>query len=126
MMSLLLRPIPKPCEGLITIPVTIGRTTVADDQASLSARAKPSRKITESVPAAVERVPATATVVSAHFKMIFLAVFFLTVALLVTRITVAIMVRNPSDSLKDAMATCNLLAIAGFGAMLGLIGGKII
>jgi hypothetical protein len=61
-----------------------------------------------------------------HFKLIFLAVFFLTVALLATRVGVAIMVPNPSDSLKDAMATCNLLAIAGFGAMLGLIGGKII
>lgn len=69
---------------------------------------------------------ASATVVSAHFKMIFLAVFALTVALLITRVSVAIMVTDPSDSLKDAMATCNLLAIAGFGAMLGLIGGKII
>lgn len=61
-----------------------------------------------------------------HFKLIFLAVFFLTVALLATRVSVAIMVTNPSDSLKDAMSTCNLLAIAGFGAILGLIGGRII
>ena len=64
--------------------------------------------------------------VSVHFRMIFLAVFSLTVALLITRVTVAIVVTNPSDALKDAMATCNLLAIAGFGAILGLIGGKIV
>jgi hypothetical protein len=63
--------------------------------------------------------------VSIHFRMIFLAVLSLTVALLITRITVAIMVANPSDALKAAMASCDLLANAGFGAMLGLIGGKI-
>jgi hypothetical protein len=66
--------------------------------------------------------PAT---VSTHFKMIFLAVFSLTVALIIARVTVGIMVQTPSDSLKDAMATCNLLGNAGFGAILGLIGGKI-
>ena len=69
--------------------------------------------------------PVAPTTVSVHFKMIFLAVFSLTVALLAARVGVAIMVVNPSDSLKDAMSTCNMLSNAGFGAMLGLIGGKI-
>jgi hypothetical protein len=69
--------------------------------------------------------PTAPTTVSVHFKMIFLAVFSLTVALLAARVGVAIMVVSPSDSLKDAMSTCNMLSNAGFGAMLGLIGGKI-
>jgi hypothetical protein len=38
---------------------------------------------------------------------------------------VAIMVTDPEAPLQDAMSTCNLLSNAGFGAMLGLIGGKI-
>lgn len=73
--------------------------------------------------ALAQAVPSTT--VSVHFKMIFLAVFSLTVAMLAVRVGVAIFVASPTDSLKDAMATCNLLANAGFGAMLGLIGGKV-
>jgi hypothetical protein len=90
---------------------------MADDQTVSPAPAR--------VPSPAGSPPMVAATVSVHFKMIFLAVFSLTVALLIARVSVAIMVANPSDSLKDAMSTCNLLANAGFGAMLGLIGGKI-
>ena len=68
----------------------------------------------------------SSTAVSAHFKMIFLAVFGLTTAMLLVRIGVAVAVEQPNDGVKDAMTTCNLLANAGFGAILGLIGGKAI
>jgi hypothetical protein len=97
--------------------------TMADDQGPMSlpsprtaadyGSSAPVSPVTSVAP------PVAPATISAHFKMIFLAVFLLTVALLATRVSVAIMVTNPSDSLKDAMATCNLLAIAGFGAMLG-------
>lgn len=60
-----------------------------------------------------------------YFQKIFWAVFSLTVALLATRVGVAVFVEHPTESLKDAMATCNQLATAGFGAILGLIGSKI-
>lgn len=66
----------------------------------------------------------TVTPGSGHFRTIFWAVFALTVALLATRVGVAIFVEHPSDSLREAMSTCNQLATAGFGAILGLIGGK--
>lgn len=82
------------------------------------------RNIEGSLPSSQHAV--SSTTVSAHFKMIFLAVFSLTAALLVTRVGVGIMVANPTDSLKDAMSTCNLLGNAGFGAILGLIGGKVV
>ena len=63
---------------------------------------------------------ASSTAVSAHFKMIFLAVFGLTTAMLLVRIGVAVTVVEPNDGVKDAMTTCGLLANAGFGAILGL------
>jgi hypothetical protein len=94
---------------------------MADDQAPPPALAKSAAEVEKlSAPQAV-----ATTTVSAHFKMIFLAVFSLTVALLIVRVSVAIMVENPSDSLKEAMSTCNMLGNAGFGAILGLIVGKI-
>lgn len=65
------------------------------------------------------------TPASGYFQTIFWAVFSLTVTLLATRVGVAIFVEHPNDSLKEAMSTCNQLATAGFGAILGLIGGKI-
>jgi hypothetical protein len=70
-------------------------------------------------------MPVTATTVSSHFKLIFLTVLALTVITLALRIGMALMVGSPNDSVKDAMTTCGLLANAGFGAILGLIGGKV-
>jgi hypothetical protein len=67
----------------------------------------------------------SATTVSTHFKMIFLAVFGLSAALLGVRIGVGILMQSPTEDLKDAMSTCTQLGIAGFGAILGLIGGKL-
>jgi hypothetical protein len=94
---------------------------MTDDQAPPPAPAKPAAEVEKlAAPQAV-----ATTTVSVHFKMIFLAVFSLTVALLIVRVSVAIMVGNPSESLKEAMSTCSLLGNAGFGAILGLIGGKI-
>lgn len=110
--------------------VMAGLTIMADDQGPMSVpRPNPIGYGVADYGSYTPVLPATPTVaaatVSTHFKMIFLAVFFLTVGLLVVRVTVGIVVQEPSESLRDAMTTCSLLGNAGFGAMLGLIGGKI-
>jgi hypothetical protein len=94
---------------------------MAEDRTSAAARS--ASEIGGSLSPMQQAVPATT--VSTHFKMIFLAVLLLTVALLVARISVGIMVAHPSDSLNDAMSHCDLLEDAGFGAILGLLGGKV-
>jgi hypothetical protein len=58
--------------------------------------------------------------------LVFLAVLVLTLVALGLRVGVAIAISNPSDNLKDAMTTCGLIANAGFGAIIGLLGGKAI
>jgi hypothetical protein len=99
--------------------------TMADDQGPMSVPSQRAVDYGGSASVLPVTSPVAPATISSHFKLIFLAVFSLTVALIIARVTVGIMVTNPSDSLKDAMATCSLLGNAGFGAMLGLIGGKI-
>jgi hypothetical protein len=70
------------------------------------------------------RIVSDTTTVSAHFKMVFLSVFGLTAGLILVRVAVAIFLGVPNDGVKEAMTMCTLLANAGFGAILGLIGGK--
>jgi hypothetical protein len=103
---------------------------VVDDQASVPAQRGSSPKLPKKLPkrkgpVAPPATPRTApATISRHFKSIVWAVFSLTVALLIVRITIGIMVPVPSDALKDVMSNCGLLSNAGFGAILGLVGGK--
>jgi hypothetical protein len=106
-----------------------GLTIMADDQGPMAVpsprgaadygSSAPVLPVTSAAP------PVAPATISAHFKMIFLAVFSLTVALIIARVTVGIMVPTPSDSLKDALATCGWMINTGFGAIIGLIGGKV-
>ncbi|MDW4907434.1 hypothetical protein RB628_19280 [Streptomyces sp. ADMS] len=61
---------------------------------------------------------------TAHFKMVFLCVMVVTVLALTASLYIAIFVEKPTEAAKSAMATCSNLASLGFGAMVGLLGGK--
>jgi hypothetical protein len=58
------------------------------------------------------------------FKLIFLTVFALTLLSLVVYVAVVIMVDNPNDQAKGLIDTCSTTWKMGFGAIVGLIGGK--
>lgn len=62
--------------------------------------------------------------VTSHFRLIFISVLCLEVALLLVMNGMAILASDPSEAMKNAIATCTSLATAGFGAICGLIGGK--
>ena len=64
------------------------------------------------------------TTVSPVFKMVFLTVLFFTFAALATNIALAVLIKEPNDQTKSLIETCSTLTKAGFGAIIGLIGGK--
>ncbi|MEV7700784.1 hypothetical protein AB0O62_30200 [Streptomyces sp. NPDC086779] len=68
--------------------------------------------------------PAAVTTVTAHFKMVFIAVLLITIATLAANLYIAIFVEKPTEAAKSAMDTCSTLTNLGFGAMVGLLGGK--
>ncbi|MEU6153945.1 hypothetical protein ABZ816_28500 [Actinosynnema sp. NPDC047251] len=68
----------------------------------------------------------TTATVTTHFKMIFISVLLLEVALLLAMNGMAIFVHDPTEVVKNSISTCSTLATAGFGAICGLIGGKAI
>ncbi|MEU9285012.1 hypothetical protein AB0D57_09850 [Streptomyces sp. NPDC048275] len=80
--------------------------------------------------AAPAAVPATATdaaavtTVTAHFKLVFICVTVITVLTLMASLYIGIFVEKPTEAAKSAMDTCSTLANLGFGAMVGLLGGK--
>jgi hypothetical protein len=77
------------------------------------------------VPGAVAGTPAPAvTTVTAHFKLVFLCVTVITLLTLVASLYIGIFVEKPTEAAKSAMDTCSTLANLGFGAMVGLLGGK--
>lgn len=67
--------------------------------------------------------PAVTTVTS-HFKLVFVCVMVITVLSLVASVSIGIFVSKPTDAAKSAMETCTTLAKLGFGAIVGLLGGK--
>jgi hypothetical protein len=64
------------------------------------------------------------TTITAHFKLVFIGVMVITVFTLAASLYIGIFVKNPTEAAKSAMATCSTLANLGFGAMVGLLGGK--
>ena len=67
----------------------------------------------------------TVFILSPAFKMVFLAVLAITLfSMLITCILVAL--RNDSDQGKALFELCASICKMGFGAMVGLLGGKAI
>ncbi|MEU3280741.1 hypothetical protein [Streptomyces antibioticus] len=64
------------------------------------------------------------TTVTAHFKLVFLCVTVITVLTLLASLYIGIFIEKPTEAAKSAMDTCSTLANLGFGAMVGLLGGK--
>jgi hypothetical protein len=63
--------------------------------------------------------------VAPHFKLVFLAVLCLTVISLITSIALTIAYDpHPSDEIKRLIDTCSTTWKMGFGAIVGLLGGK--
>ncbi|MFE2970018.1 hypothetical protein ACFXKC_41380 [Streptomyces sp. NPDC059340] len=64
------------------------------------------------------------TTVTAHFKLVFIGVMVITVFTLAASLYIGVFVKEPTEAAKSAMDTCSTLANLGFGAMVGLLGGK--
>lgn len=92
--------------------------------------ANTSTEVTATQARNAEQVPVVAvatpevTTVTAHFKLVFLCVSVITVLTLVASLYIGIFVEKPTEAAKSAMDTCSTLANLGFGAMVGLLGGK--
>lgn len=65
----------------------------------------------------------TATVTPV-FKLVFLTVLALTVVALLLNVALVVSIDNPNDQAKSLIETCSTIVKAGFGAIVGLIGGK--
>lgn len=63
--------------------------------------------------------------VSSHFKMVFISVCVFTGALFVANMLLSIFVSNPNENLTRFISVTATLMQAGFGAIIGLIGGKV-
>lgn len=74
--------------------------------------------------AQVQDGTAAVTTVSSHFKMVFIAVVAITVGALAANLYIAIFVEKPTEAAKSAMDSCSTIANLGFGAIVGLLGGK--
>jgi hypothetical protein len=64
------------------------------------------------------------TVITPRFKLIFISVFSLTVILLVANVILVLAIKNPSLEAQNLMDLCSRLTTVGFGAIIGLLGGK--
>jgi hypothetical protein len=63
--------------------------------------------------------------VGSHFKLIFLTTVALTLILLIADIILPTMWLTPTPPQHDAIMTVDTLLKAGFGAIIGLLGGKV-
>ena len=69
------------------------------------------------------RVVSEATI-SPFFKLIFRTVLGLTVLSLAVDVALIMLINNPSEQAKGLIETCSTTWKMGFGAIVGLIGGK--
>jgi uncharacterized membrane protein len=78
-------------------------------------------------PPAAKSAAATEQIVksiSPHFKMVFLTVTAITGVFFLANLAIVLGVHNPTDQMKSFVTTTTALYQAGFGAIVGLIGGK--
>jgi hypothetical protein len=66
-----------------------------------------------------------AKVVTPYFKMVFIVVLIATVVLIGADIAMSILVVKPDSNVQQAITTTDSLGKAGFGAIVGLLGGRI-
>ncbi len=64
------------------------------------------------------------TLLTSHFKMIFLWVVVITVGCLVAYVWVGLAIQNPNDTQKAILEVLSSGWKTGFGAIVGLVGGK--
>jgi hypothetical protein len=67
-----------------------------------------------------------AATLTPFFKLVFLTVLGLTVLSIVIDLFLVMLINNPSDQAKNLIETCSTTWKMGFGAIVGLIGGKAI
>jgi hypothetical protein len=72
---------------------------------------------------ATAHITHTATLTPA-FKLVFLTVLGLTMTALILNVILVVLLSDPNDQAKSLIDTCSTIAKAGFGAIVGLIGGK--
>lgn len=68
--------------------------------------------------------PEDITLVTPRFRLVFLSVLGLTTLLLMADVILAITVKNSTPQVSDLIDLCSRLATIGFGAIIGLLGGK--
>ena len=65
-----------------------------------------------------------ALILTPGFKLVFISVLSLTILSFTAGICLALFVSNPSTEIKGWIETCSTTFKLGFGAIVGLIGGK--
>jgi hypothetical protein len=79
-----------------------------------------------SEPTASPTVTVTSTTtVTSHFRMVFLTVAGLTVTLLISLSVLSLVMPDPTEQQQKLLDLFTTLVTAGFGAIVGLIGGKL-
>lgn len=77
------------------------------------------------VPRTKATPPVTRIVVTPAFKLVFLSVLGLTIALVIASICLAVF-PTQTEAVKNVTGMCMTLCKSGFGAILGLLGGKVL
>jgi hypothetical protein len=75
-------------------------------------------------PRTTETEKAQLTTLTPIFKLVFLSVLGITFVALLVNVALVIFLNAPSDQAKSLIETCSTILKAGFGAIVGLIGGK--
>ncbi len=82
--------------------------------------------MTHPIPPQPNPPPATQIQLTPAFKLIFISVLCLTVLSLVGCFVLVLTAKDPpSDAVKGLIETCSTTWKMGFGAVIGLIGGKV-
>lgn len=73
---------------------------------------------------APNQIPANPETLSPVFKLVFLSVFSITIGALLLNVALVMILDEPTAQAASLIETCSTMAKAGFGAIIGLIGGK--
>jgi hypothetical protein len=72
------------------------------------------------------QVEVSTETLSPVFKLVFLSVLGITLLAFAVNVALVLAIENPSDEATGLIETCSTITKAGFGAIVGLIGGKAI